>query len=396
MISVPCHMSLVRLYSLLVFQHTRVDCQLSIFECSCFCYSFPLFHSLAHNLGLNHAAYNGDPYGDHTGYMAATGGSDTPTGPRLCFNGYNHFQLKWFQGSTMSYHPSSDSGRRVKLTSIVDAKQASASKPVIIEIAGKKLYLQYNEKRSFNDGVELMANKVTIVHLADETSKKTDLKAGLDVGQSYSYSDVKIQVCERISTGGAHSMIVGIGLSATSNICGLPLYTGTNAPVNKPPAKKPQTPPSSGPPKRNCTNSANKAIAYRFVNSDVANTCKNIPVAQRSLICKKQNVANGNKFERIFEVCGNECHMDSGCGKRVDHFDDKPRTCAQEGRARVTFKLGNAIQNRKCQYIANQGLQADVCNLPVIHGIFEKQNLRVKNVCEAACHQYAKCTPPAP
>jgi hypothetical protein len=354
---------------------------------------------------LNHAAYNGDPYGDSTGYMAATGGSDLSTAPRLCFNGYNHFQLKWFQESTMSYHPASDSGRRVKLTSIVDAKQASASQPVIIEIAGKKLYLQYNEKRGFNDGVELMSNKVTIVHLADETSKKTDLKAGLDVGQSYSYSDVKIQVCERISTGAAHSMIVGIGLSATSNVCGLPLYAGAKAPVKKPPAKRPQkpdrkpaapTPPSSGPPKRSCTNSANKEVAYRIVDNDTTKTCKNIPVAQRSNICKKQNVANSNKFERIFEVCGNECDMYSGCGKRVDHFDDKPRTCAQEGRARVTFKLANVIQNRKCQYIANQGMQADACDLPVIHGIFEKQNLRVKNVCEAACHQYAKCTPPPP
>lgn len=300
----------------------------------------------------------------------------------------------------MSYHPSSDSGRRVKLTSIVDAKEASANQPVIIEITGKKLYLQYNEKRGFNDGVELKANMVTIVHLEDETSKKTDLKAGLDVGQVFSYSDVKIQVCERISTGSAHSMIVGIGLSATNNVCGLPLYAGTNSPPAKPapkPPKRPggtppQTPISDG--QRSCANSANKAVTYRFINRDVSKTCKNIPVAQRRIICKKQNVGNANKFQRVFEVCGNECDMDSGCGKAVDHFDDKPRTCAQEGRARVTFKLDNVVQNRKCVYIGNKGLQADVCNLPVIHGIFDKQDLRVKDVCETACHQYAKCTPP--
>jgi len=81
----------------------------------------------------------------------------------------------------MTYHPSSDGGRRVKLTSIVDAKKATAGEPVVIEINGKQLYLQYNEKRAHNNGVELMPNMVTITHLEDSTTSKTDLRAGMSV-----------------------------------------------------------------------------------------------------------------------------------------------------------------------------------------------------------------------
>jgi hypothetical protein len=58
-------------------------------------------HEVGHNLGLHHAGYGSEEYGDPSGYMGYSAVSDNAYS-RMCYNAANNYQLGWYAQRSIS------------------------------------------------------------------------------------------------------------------------------------------------------------------------------------------------------------------------------------------------------------------------------------------------------
>jgi hypothetical protein len=352
--------------------------------------------------------------------MAATGGSPLSDSPRKCYNAWNHFQLGWFVNATMSFVPPVHGNRKIKLMSLVQAADATMSQPVLIEIiANQNLYLQYNEQAGYNDGNDMIgfANRVTIVEVT--VGNKTNLIAGLDVGDVYSHGNVEIRVCDKddptAATAGA--VIVGIG---TPNVdtCSLPFYEYVPPPPvfvdpRRPGGRNPILFPPSQPEQGNltCPDSSNDTVVYQKEtvvesidgNNDITTpfinrTCSDIATDDAESLntfCQAVNLASLT-FQRVFQVCGNACPTWSGCGLPINR---PPRQCINKPSAVVKVWHRNRIQVYRCDYIGMRNFRDELCPQTVLalsDNEFQHVNdarvpPQVYQVCENECSGYLNC-----
>lgn len=134
-----------------------------------------LSHELGHNYGLAHAGEEELPYGDTSGTMGYGMGPKATN--QFCFNAQKNWFLRWYEDramtlSVMSGSPSMTSFDGVlpwtgTLASFVDYDRTSLDQPVLLRIQSddqeKRLYLQYNRAKAFNEGSREYRDQVVIV-----------------------------------------------------------------------------------------------------------------------------------------------------------------------------------------------------------------------------------------
>jgi hypothetical protein len=172
-----------------------------------------LMHETAHNLGLNHASWQGKEYGDKTGNMGAS--SAIIGGPLYCYNAANHWQLNWYSDSRFSF---SIEASRQPITIVVVAfvdyfkVRYIQGKYVLVKVGN--FYMQYNRAKDYNVGTKAMPNQLVLIQ-SDES--RTELIAGIDSDNPiYSDNSVFLEVCKVELVGEVDQMVVSIGRSNTA------------------------------------------------------------------------------------------------------------------------------------------------------------------------------------
>jgi Gametolysin peptidase M11 len=136
-----------------------------------------LVHEFGHNMNLLHASEGTNTYGDETGMMGASPGNSD--GPKRCFNGYHHYQLRWFEDRHLNLADFT-TPRKIQLATFVDYAKTTPAQPVIVNAAN--YYLQYNRAKGMNEGTKEKKDLVTVV---ENTQSMSKLYAGLGPGNSY-------------------------------------------------------------------------------------------------------------------------------------------------------------------------------------------------------------------
>jgi Gametolysin peptidase M11 len=171
-----------------------------------------LMHEIGHNLGLNHATWNGAEYGDRTGNMGQS--SSTAGFPLFCYNAANHWSLNWFTDSRLDLVARAKPVT-VTIPAFVDYVETAAKTDMFVLVRVGTLYMQYNRAKDHNIGTKAMANQLVIVRQTGTMG--TSLIAGLDLeNPTYSDSDVSVRVCSVQSTLGVDYMVVSIGSTRTN------------------------------------------------------------------------------------------------------------------------------------------------------------------------------------
>lgn len=166
-------------------------------------------------LGLSHSNENGQEYGDSTGYMSF--GHMQVDWPRKCFNGFENWQLGWYESRQITVNESSlGAGNLIPLASFVDFTRTDYNESVVVNIADK-FYLQYNTAKGFNIGTEEKKNKVTVT--APDKGESENL-SGLNETNLYEYPNFQnsshslvIEACKKGTNHlGADVMLMSIAL----------------------------------------------------------------------------------------------------------------------------------------------------------------------------------------
>lgn len=122
-------------------------------------------HEVGHNLGLHHAGWGLDFYGDQSGYMGSTY-ADRAT-PVMCFNAAKSSQLGWYSDKEVTIEPSVStwSGKLIGLADYGSPLGQDYHVILSIHVPGTsyKVYSTYNRKAGINDGTMRFADKVTLV-----------------------------------------------------------------------------------------------------------------------------------------------------------------------------------------------------------------------------------------
>jgi Gametolysin peptidase M11 len=206
-----------------------------------------LMHEIGHNLGLNHATWNGAEYGDRTGNMGQS--SSTAGFPLFCYNAANHWSLNWFTDSRLDLVAPAKPVT-VKIPAFVDYVETASKKDMFVLVRLGTLYMQYNCAKDHNIGTKAMANQLVIVRQTGTMG--TSLIAGLDLANpTYSDSAVSVRVCSVQSNNGVDYMVVSIGYTGTNCNAGTVGTTTPKPPINwwaPRPAPRPIAAPLPAPP----------------------------------------------------------------------------------------------------------------------------------------------------
>lgn len=171
-----------------------------------------LMHEIGHNLGLNHATWNGAEYGDKTGNMGQS--SSTAGGPLYCYNAANHWNLNWFGDSRLDLVAPS-TPRIVKIPAFVDYRETASDRNRVVLVKVGSLYMQYNRAKEHNIGTKAMPDQLVLVRQTEVMG--TSLVAGLSMeNPTYTDGNVSIRICGVKQRGDVDFMIVSIGRSGTN------------------------------------------------------------------------------------------------------------------------------------------------------------------------------------
>jgi Gametolysin peptidase M11 len=192
-----------------------------------------LSHEIAHNLGLGHAWYNGDEYGDVTGYMGISAGSTAA--PLSCYNAGDNWLLSWFMDARLDLSTPPDTPVTVTIAALTDYQEIRSYSDQYVIVKGGDIYMQYNRAKDYNSGTRAMPDQLVLVGLSGII---TNLVTGLDPvnNPKYSNGNVAIQACAVRSSNNVDYMIVSIGRSYTDCTAGAAVTTTattttTQAPV---------------------------------------------------------------------------------------------------------------------------------------------------------------------
>lgn len=176
-----------------------------------------LAHEFGHNLDLLHAGQDSRRYGDGTGMMGAS--YKASDGPKKCFNGYHHYQLRWFEDRQLDLYDYSRP-RIIKLATFVDYDKATPGQPVLISLSDT-FYLQYNRAKGINEGTNEMQDLVTVTENAPGFSL---LHQGLNVSESFTWvqvgQQVYVSVCRRVDAATlSEPDVMEIAIGTDKNWC---------------------------------------------------------------------------------------------------------------------------------------------------------------------------------
>jgi Gametolysin peptidase M11 len=176
-----------------------------------------LAHEFGHNLNLLHSAEGTNKYGDLTGFMGASFGASD--GPRKCFNGYKHYQLRWFENRHLNLSDFT-TPRKVLVAAFADYDKTTAAHSVIVNVGGM-FFLQYNRAKGINEGTAEMKDLVTVTA---NTPSFSVLLRGLGVGQSHTRAlngkVLYVSACRRIdATRSTQPDVMEIAIGYGRNWC---------------------------------------------------------------------------------------------------------------------------------------------------------------------------------
>lgn len=168
-------------------------------------------------MGLEHAYFDGEEYGDVSGYMgAAVKRHDYPL---RCYNPQNHWKLGWYSDRTLEVDPNNPNVYNV--AAFVDYQKAADDEYVVLKVSNLDLYVQFNRAKDFNRDAGQYTDMLTIVK--NNKYYGTDLLGGLNTShtlyqQTVGSQTLMIEVCE--VTEGSFDyqpdlMIVSIGYNVS-------------------------------------------------------------------------------------------------------------------------------------------------------------------------------------
>jgi hypothetical protein len=176
-----------------------------------------VMHELGHNLGLKHAAGDGNEYGDKTSNMGVS--SAEIGGPLSCYNAANHWLLGWFPDSRLDLTTVPSNPITVNIPAFVDYSDVASSSDQYVIVKAGNFYLQYNRAKDYNVGTRALPDKLVITWDGNPgPSGTTTLITGLDMSNA-NYNDgstVAIQVCNVVMNGNVDYMVVSIGQGSTN------------------------------------------------------------------------------------------------------------------------------------------------------------------------------------
>jgi len=164
---------------------------LSVYNDKWCTYPSSQMHELGHNMKLAHSGDGNNPYGDQSGLMGYSYGTDN--GPKMCFNGVKTYQLGWFK----EYHQdfSSDSGFFIwegNLMGFVHRDQITKGEKMILRFIDNNSNLHYfvhfNRADSFNTGTKEGRDLVLVASGYNRQGTRylrSNLLAELSAGQQF-------------------------------------------------------------------------------------------------------------------------------------------------------------------------------------------------------------------
>jgi hypothetical protein len=145
------------------------------------------------------------------------------TFPAMCYNGYKHYQLRWFEDRHLNLMDFT-TPRRILLAAFADYDKTSSQHAVIVNVANI-FFLQYNRAKRNNRETQLLPNLVTYTQNRGGGAASNQ-EGGMGVGgtivRSHNSKTLFVSVCERVNaatTTDPDVMVVAIGYNR--NWCGL-------------------------------------------------------------------------------------------------------------------------------------------------------------------------------
>jgi hypothetical protein len=194
-------------------------------------------HEIGHNLYLGHAGEGTSNYGDQSGIMGYSYGTDEgPAGAKMCYNPAKSWQLGWYDADSPEIYPLAGAWSG-KLVGVANYDSDAQDEYVVLKLDGgteDNFYIGFNLATGVHSGTVESINKVTVVTQGTDNSKSWK-QAELDAGDTLvitdylgSGKDVTIKVAEIItgSEGYAHVLVYEGEES--------PIKAPTNSPTKSP------------------------------------------------------------------------------------------------------------------------------------------------------------------
>ena len=181
-------------------------------------------HEVGHTMGLVHSGQGSSVQGDTTGYMGT--GSKIQGTPAKCFNGHKTWLLNWYPKIVADVYKT----QKFLLVANVHLHNSNAPNEFGVIKAGKKSFLLFNRKSSFNHETGEMGDRVTVTNKAKGGNSK--LRKGLAEGQMFQHRNyidgksLQVKVCSMTIGTDKDVAEISIGLSGSPDACSSPVCIG--------------------------------------------------------------------------------------------------------------------------------------------------------------------------
>lgn len=173
-----------------------------------------VMHELGHNFGLKHAREDGKSYGDQTGPMGQT----FPANSKLCYNGWNLFELGWQRDFFIEIDVADESSCTVDVIGIADLNDFVNANVKLGAKIGDDIMVSFNRRKDFTIQTREHWDKV-LVHdrffgSSSPPKYETDLEGVLDDGDTFEYDGVTVTVCSKTTMSDTIVVNVALGVGA--------------------------------------------------------------------------------------------------------------------------------------------------------------------------------------
>jgi hypothetical protein len=155
-------------------------------------------HEMGHMQGYGHANRNGEETGDRSSMMGRS--LVAYGGPRYCFDGHKYSLSGWMNDRKIVISQQAYYGRLVAFVDKLDI--TSSSDKTLLQLTGAPygvpdVFVLYNRKKDFNDGVRENGDLVTVTQQDARDSLQSNHLSALSSGQRYTIprTTLSIHVC---------------------------------------------------------------------------------------------------------------------------------------------------------------------------------------------------------